>query len=103
MSNYTDGPALVGIELTPVLYRYLVRLMELGIFQGPNGSMKISPQIQPLVDGVHNILAGGATTVQITTPGNPQILAELDNLVKDGTDQANDINGKLGFYLAPVP
>ncbi len=101
MSSYPLG--LVGTQLTPALYQYLNRLIELGIFEGPIGNMSINPSIQPLVDAIHQVLAGGSVNVQVTTPGSAAIVAELADLIQEGTDQANEINKKVGFYLTATP
>ncbi len=101
MSGYALG--LVGTQLTPALYQYLNRLIELGIFEGPNGNMTINPAVQPLVDALHQVMAGGTVSVQVTTPGTAAVVAELAGLIQQGTDQANEINKKVGFYLTAVP
>jgi hypothetical protein len=101
MSN-TYGAGIIGLQITPAMYQYLVSLLEYGIQEGQIGNQSLNPAVVPLLDAIHNILAGGTATVQITTPGNPQVVAELKNGFKDANDAANEINKKLGFYLTAV-
>ncbi len=98
-----NAPGVIGLQITPTMLTYFERLLELGIFQGPVGNQQINPSLQPLIEAVHNVLAGGTVTVQTTTPGNAQIVSELDGLAADGLADGNEINKKLGFYLAAIP
>jgi hypothetical protein len=49
------------------------------------------------------VLAGGTVTIQVTTPGNPQVLAELAKLLKEARDDGNAINKAVGFYMTAAP
>jgi hypothetical protein len=95
--------SLLGVQVTPSTHRYLQRLFELGIFEGPVGSQTLHPAIVSLVEAAHQVLAGGTATVQVTAPGNPQVVAELQGLAKDGTDDSNAANNNAGVAIAALP
>lgn len=95
--------SLLGVQITPTTHLYLQRLFELGIFEGPVGSQTLHPQLVALVDAAHQILAGGSATVQVTAPGNAQVVAELQGLAKTGTDESNAANSSAGVSIAALP
>jgi hypothetical protein len=97
------GPRLIGYNIAYSMYEYLERLIELGLVEGPLGKMDLNPKAKPLVDALHQVLAGGTVTVQVTTPGNPQILAELAATLQEATNDGNAINKAVGFYLTAAP
>jgi hypothetical protein len=65
--------------------------------------MDLNAKVKPIVDALHQVLAGGTVTIQVTTPGNPQVLAELAKLLKEARDDGNAINKAVGFYMTAAP
>jgi hypothetical protein len=74
-------------------------MIELGAFTGTLGNMDLNPALKPLIDGVNRVLAGGAVTVTVTQPGDPNIYKELSDDLKDGIKESNDINKSAGYYV----
>jgi hypothetical protein len=97
--SYNVGPHTVGIQLSSNIEELIERAIELGVFAGPVGNMTINPSLQPLMDAIVQVLAGGAVTVQVTQPGTPAIVNELNKLLSDGMQESNDINKKAGYYV----
>jgi hypothetical protein len=85
------------------MYEYIERLIDLGLVEGPLGKMDLNPNVKPLVDALHQVLAGGTVNVQVTTPGNPTVVAELQGILQEAGDDGNAINKAVGFYLTAVP
>lgn len=100
--SYSDvkGPRLVGQNLASQISEYLMRVQELGAFEGPEGGLEISEDIKPVMEALHHVLAGGAVEFKITQRGNPDIVAELNRRAKQASDEGNAINKAAGFYLS---
>jgi hypothetical protein len=96
---YSPGASTVGYQIASELSEYFQRLIELGAFTGPLGNMDLNPAVKPLIDGMNRVLAGGAVTVTVTQPGDPNIYQELTNDLKDGMKESNDINKAAGYYV----
>lgn len=96
------GPTLVSYPLTQSAYEYLVRVIGLGAFEGPVGDMKLSPDLQPVVDALHTVLAGGSVTFTVQSRGSPDIKRELDERVLRMSQDANEINRKSGYYVTAM-
>jgi hypothetical protein len=95
--------SLLGVNVTPKTHKYLEKLFELGVFEGANGNQTLHKDLVALVEAAHQVLAGGTASVQVTTPGNPQVFAELQTLVQDGAAETNQVNGQAGFAAAVLP
>jgi hypothetical protein len=97
------GPRLIGYNIAYSMYEYLEKLIDLGMIEGPLGHMDLSAKIKPLVEAMHHVLAGGTVNVQVATPGNPQVVAKLTQMLKEARDDGNAINKAVGFYLTAAP
>jgi hypothetical protein len=97
--SYNPGPSTVGYQLASDVSDYIQRLIDLGAFSGPLGNMDLNPALKPLIDGVNRVLAGGAVTVQVTQPGDPNIYQELTNELANGIKESNEINKAAGYYV----
>lgn len=89
-------PTIVGINLVSETYEYLSRLLDLGALEGPLGRMDINASLKPVVEAMHHVLTGGAVEVKVRRRGNPDLMKNLDLLLKNGCKKANEINKKLG-------
>jgi hypothetical protein len=96
------GPRVVAYNLASHNYEYLMRAVGLGVFEGPLGDMKIPPQVQEILDALHTVLAGGDVEVKVKHRGNPDIVNELANRLREAVAESNEINKKAGFYLTAI-
>jgi len=94
-----DGPQIIGHSVTYSAYEYLKRIISLGVFEGSLGKMRISDAMQPIVDAMHVVLAGGEVKIEVLHRGNPDIVSELRTRVEVATNDANVINEKSGYYV----
>ena len=99
MTYSSDDPTLVSYPLARSSYEYIMRLKDLGALEGALGSMTILPALQPVVEAIHTILAGGAVNITVTQRGNPDIVRELKEMLERGQKDANFINEKSGYYV----
>lgn len=99
--SYNDirGPRVTGLTVASSLGEYLMRIQELGATEGPDGSRQISPEVLPILQAIHQVLAGGTVEVRVVHRGNPDIFNELNRRVAQVSDEANAINKAAGFYL----
>ena len=96
------GPRLVSVPFAQKLSEYLDRALELGALEGPLGEMDLAPDLFPLIDGIHHVLAGGAVKVEVERKGNPDIVKQLARLREKGRDDSNVINRESGYYATPT-
>lgn len=99
MTYSPDDPMLVSYPLARSAYEYMMRMKELGALEGDLGRMHLLPALQPLMDAIHVVLAGGAVEVNVTQRGNPDIIRELSEMFERGSTDANYINEKSGYYV----
>ncbi len=99
--SYNDikGPRVVGLNVASSLSEYLMRIQELGAVEGPDGALSISPEVMPVLEALHQVLAGGTIEVNVVHRGNPDIFHELNRRVEHVGREANAINKAAGFYL----
>ncbi len=99
MSYSSDDPTLVSYPLARSTYEYMMRLKELGAVEGALGKMSLLPELKPVIDAIHVILAGGEVSVDVKKRGNPDIIHELEEMFDQGQKDANFINEKSGYYV----
>lgn len=97
--NTTIGPRTVNVTLASSLGAYLLRTQELGAVEGAEGSLALHPALQPVLEALHHVLAGGEVAVQVLRSGNPDIVAELDRRAAYATLEANILNKAAGGSL----
>jgi hypothetical protein len=100
--NGIPGPRVEGLTVASSLSEYLMRIQELGAMEGPDGALEINPEVMPVLEAIHQILAGGTVEVKVVHPGNPAILNELNRRVRQVGREVNDINKAAGFSLTGV-
>ena len=96
------GPRLVSVPFALKLSEYLDRALELGALEGPLGEMDLTPDLFPLIDAIHHVLAGGEVDVDVKRKGNPDIVKQLAKLREEGRDDSNVINRESGYYATPA-
>jgi hypothetical protein len=95
----SDDPTLVTYPLARSAYEYIMRMKDLGALEGELGNMSLLPALKPLIDAIHVVLAGGSVDVTVTSRANPDIVRELEQMFEKGTEDANYINKKSGYYV----
>lgn len=93
------GPTLVSYPLTQAAYDYVMRVLSLGIYEGPIGDMQFAKDIEPVLEALHTVLSGGTVTVTIEHRGSPDIKRELDERMLQMGRDSNEINKKAGYYV----
>ena len=101
--NSGVGPRTVSYTLASNFYEYLMRLIDLGMIEGPIGDMKPNPEIAKVVELVHAVLAGGEVRAEIIRRGNPDIFNELNRRLVTAQAEANAINAAAGYYVTASP
>jgi hypothetical protein len=94
--------AVVLVHSTSESVVYLSRLIQLGAMVGAPSNVSINPTIQPLVDALYEVLAGGSVTgtapgVLTITPGVPTVVADLRRMQADSIASVNTTNSAVGY------
>ena len=99
--SYEDGvgPRTVGYQLASETYAYLMRLIDLGVFEGPIGEMALNPAVRPVLEALHQVLSGGEVKIEVKHRGSPDILNELNRRLEEAGKESNEINKKAGYYV----
>lgn len=97
--NNPQGPRVIAANLAVAAHEYLMRLQDLGAIQDSNGDLVLAPEVQPVLEALHTVLAGGQVTCNIVSRGNPDIINELNRRLDQANRDANAINKAAGFYL----
>jgi hypothetical protein len=94
--------SIVAVYMTSESVVYLSRLLGLGVTMGAPANVSINPTIQPLVDALYEVLAGGSVTV--TAPGVltigsgvPAVVAELRQKEAETITAINTTNAAVGY------
>lgn len=103
MSYSTDDAMLVTYPLARSTYEYLMRMKDLGAIEGALGQMTLIPALQPIIEAIHTVLAGGAIEITTTQRGSPDIVNELRQRFAQGQTDGNFINVKSGYYVTIGP
>ena len=96
---YESDPQLVSYPVAYSMLQYMLKTRELGAFEGPLGDMHPNPHLRPILKALHIVLAGGVVEFTEKQRGNPEIIHELDDMLEQGTEDANFINKKSGYYV----
>lgn len=97
------GLTTVGYTLSTAGYGLLRRMLELGAVEGTLGEMALMPELQPLLEGMFVVLAGGDVEVKVTKRGSPDIVKELRQRAAHATEEGNAINKAAGYYVTALP
>jgi hypothetical protein len=97
------GPRIIGYQVTTSMHDYLERLIDLGLVEGAIGAIDLKPEVRPLIEALHHVLAGGTVNVTVTQPGNSQVVNDLGTDLKTATSDTNTVNKALGFSLTAAP
>ncbi|HLT29946.1 MAG TPA: hypothetical protein VK013_07880 [Myxococcaceae bacterium] len=108
MSNDNDGsgtqdprgPRAGQLILARKLIEYIERCEELGLSLGGEAEFLVSEDLEPVMLALHHVLAGGKVEVTIEEEGNPDIVKELDRRVREGLEEASELNRLAGYTLS---
>jgi hypothetical protein len=92
-------PRVVNVTLASSLGAYLLRTQELGAVEGAGGSLTLSPALEPILEALHHVLAGGEVQVHVVRGGNPDIVDELNRRASQATQEANILTRAAGLSL----
>ena len=102
-------PDVITINLASDSFAHLLNVLDgmvanFGAVQGRPVGVSINPRVQPLVDALYQVLAGGQVTVLSSgdlhiTPGTPGYVTDLKNMENACLTSINRINGAAGFEL----
>src|SRR5262245_10737464 len=92
-------PQLVTRETTSNAYAYQIRLLQLGALEGALGNIAVNPDLKPVIEALHQVLAGGAVEITIAQAGNLDIVTELNRRLERATTEANAVNKKSEYSL----
>ncbi len=100
--NHSDikCPRVARLTVASSLNEYRMRIQEVGAVEGPDGAPRISPEMMPVLETIHQVLAGGTVEVKVVHRSNPNVFNELNRRVEQVEREANTINKAVGFYLA---
>ncbi|WP_241757834.1 hypothetical protein [Myxococcus landrumensis] len=98
-NNNSWGPRLVALPLASAVSDYLQRIQELGAVEGPHGHVGLTPALEPVLEALHHLLAGGEVEVRITRRGHTPLVQELRQRVDDATRQVNQLQQQAGCSL----
>jgi hypothetical protein len=99
MSNDSEDPGIVQLSFSAALGEYLERVRELGAVEGLQGAVEINPTLQPVLEALHHVLAGGEVEVRIVRDGQQQIFEELQQRALQATQETNAINQAPGTVV----
>ncbi|MSQ47733.1 MAG: hypothetical protein EXR78_04975 [Deltaproteobacteria bacterium] len=67
--------------------------------EGALGNIAVNPDLKPVLEALHQVLAGGSIEIKIAQVGNLDIVAELNRRLERATAEANIINKKSAYTL----
>lgn len=89
----TNPPMALSQEL------YLNRVLQLGALEGPHDHQDLMPELLPLLEAAHHVLAGGEVSVNVERRGNPDIMRELGEMRAKVVEDSNHINAATGLHF----
>lgn len=90
---------VVGVNLTSSSHEYLVRLHDLGLFEGTVGTTRVHPEIKPVIDALHHVLTGGKVELRVIQPGNADLKKNLDGQLAQSIKDTNQVNRQVRHPL----
>ena len=92
-------PPVVGVNLTSSSHEYLVRLHDLGLFEGTVGATRVHPELKPVIDALHHVLTGGKVELRVVQPGNADLKKDLDGQLAQSIKDTNQVNRQVRHPL----
>ncbi|MCK8499976.1 hypothetical protein VZQ01_18815 [Myxococcus faecalis] len=95
----TWAPRRVDVPLASAVNDYLLRIQQLGAVEGPGGAVGLNPALEPVLEALHHLLAGGEVEVRVTRRGHASLVHELRQRVEDATREVNLLQQVAGSSL----
>ncbi|WP_224368597.1 hypothetical protein [Hyalangium versicolor] len=92
MNDGSEQHGIVQLSLSSALGEYLERVRQLGAVEGVDGAIELSPSLQPVLEAMHHVLAGGEVEVRVVRDGQQDIFQELQRRATHATEQTNALN-----------
>jgi hypothetical protein len=102
MSIAKQDARIIQLLLSSALNDYLERVRELGAVEGSNGGVELSPTLQPVLQALHHVLAGGEVTIEVTRQGLPDIFQDLQKRAGRAVQETHTLNPPLGVVVVPA-
>lgn len=99
----SNEATVVGLQVTASTLDLLRRLNALGLVEGKPGKQALAKEVQPLVDALLHVLAGGSVTLEVHTPGEKGTVNELRELLDEAVSHANALNKASGHHTVAMP
>jgi hypothetical protein len=99
MSAPDESARIVQLSLSSALSEYLERVRELGAVESSHGGVELNPTLQPVLQALHHVLAGGEVTVHVTRQGLPDIYEELQERAARAVRETNALNQPPGVVV----
>jgi hypothetical protein len=96
-----EGGEVITRELAASADAYMVRLLQLGAVEGALGEMTINPLLKPVLEALHQVLAGGEVEIRVTQAGHQQLVRELNGRLDRATEEVNALNRRAGKPVLP--
>jgi hypothetical protein len=96
MSQDSEPKRIIQLPFAAALGEYLERVRELGAMEGHNGSVELNPTLQPVLDALHHVLAGGEVEVRFVRNGQADIFKELQQRAARAIVETNALNQASG-------
>jgi hypothetical protein len=101
MASGANGDPM-GVNLSTSSDELLHRIWELGALEGPVGDQVVSHEVQPAVDMLLHILAGGEVNHQVIRKGAEDTVAELKALLEKVMAEINTSHKGRGHCVIPA-
>ena len=99
VSPLAEEPQLVTRTTVASAKAYVIRLLQLGAVEGTTGDADINPQLQPMIEAIHHVLAGGKAEIKLVEAGEMQVVQELNRRLAEVTEETNTINRRGEYTL----
>lgn len=97
--TYGKDPMLVTYPAAVSMLEYILKAKELGAFSGTIGEMTLNPYLEPVLQALHEVLAGGQVELKVTQRGSPEAVARLNEMIAKAMADSNEINKRAGYYV----
>ncbi len=84
--------SLVQLTCASALGEYLKRVQDLGAVEGHYGAIELNPTLQPVIEALHHVLAGGEVEVRVVRGGQPDIFMDLQQRAARATEETNALH-----------
>ena len=92
-------PPIVAVNLTSSSHEYLIRLYDLGLFEGSLGATKVHADLKPVIDALHHVLTGGKVELRVVQPGDADLKKRLDGQLTQSLKDTNQVNRQVRHPL----